>query len=190
MKKRILLSVFFCGSLIAGYGQTDTIPTLKITAEMDSIYAEWIEDLYAFGVERTSDSIILNKDAQRILEDSSYRELLYPDFYLLPVAKTLINKRALKQAFWYLINIYAADNKNKDVVLNIIIPFDQLIEMDKALIASYYTYISFDPQVYTNTSDGEQPREVSRPDIAEQKLLATKEIVDHVIYYRAKQAED
>lgn len=190
MTKHILIIVFFCANIIASFGQADTLHPLKITAEMDSIYEVWIEDLYAFGVERTSDSILLNEDVQNILADSSYRKLIYPDFYFIAVAQRLINRKALKQAFWYLINIYAADKKNKDAVLKIIIPFDQLIELDKALVAAYYTYISFDPEVYTNVEGGAQPREVSRPDIAERKLLATKDIVDHVMYYRAKRAED
>lgn len=62
--------------------------------------------------------------------------------------------------------------------------------MDKALVATYYTNIAFDPEVYTIVDGKEQPREVSRPDIAEKKLLATKEIVDHVMYYRSKKAKD
>ncbi|MDZ4747005.1 MAG: hypothetical protein SH808_00845 [Saprospiraceae bacterium] len=57
-----------------------------------------------------------------------------------------------------------------------------ILEMDRALLAAFYTYIAFDPQVYS--VENGRTMEVLRPDIAEHKLLATKSIIDHIFEQR------
>lgn len=189
MIKYFIVIFLILTSQSIGYSQSNEHISKQYSVEQrDSIYKQWIDDLYDFGVKRTGDSITLNKDVERILEDSLYRNLIYPESYLMAVVQLLISKRALKPAFWYLINIYADDSSNRDEILNIIIPMDRLIELDKALVATYYTYIAFDPEVYSIVEGKELPREVSRPDIAEKKLLATKEIVEYVLLNRSNRA--
>jgi archaellum biogenesis ATPase FlaH len=92
---------------------------------------------------------------------------------------------ALKQAFWYLVNLYNADPKHKEMVLKVIIPFDQMLEMDKVIISSFYSYIPFDPEV--SIVENGMTTAIIRPDLAEQKLLAAKEVVNYIRYYRTEQ---
>ena len=140
-----------------------------------------MKDLYQRGVEMEKDSIRINAEARRILTDSAYRRIIYPTAFSWPAAQELLKRMELKIAFWYLINLYMADTINRKLVLNTLIPFDQLFEMDKVLTSTFYTYALLDPAVCT-ISNGRP--EILHPDRAEYKFHKVKEIIGYIQEYR------
>ncbi len=181
-----LSGVLMISAVVTTWGQPDSLARLGITEQQESAAKAWLEDLYDFGVEVKGDSVFFNEETRRIAADSMYRKIIYPDAYSWPAVQALMQRKALKPTFWYLINLYHSDAAHQELVMQMILPFDQLIEMDRVLVATYYTYIAFDPQVY-HVVNG-RTTEVRRPDIAEQKLLATKAIVDRILGRRALRA--
>jgi hypothetical protein len=91
----------------------------------------------------------------------------------------------LKKAFWHMINLYQDDTANRPYVLGTMALYDSLIDMDKALLASFYTYAFADPRV-CRVVDGKP--EIYRPDLLEKGLRATHEIAKHIWYYRKQKA--
>lgn len=155
--------------------------------EFEAQSKEWLADLNTIGVVHKDGVMTLNDESKKILKDSLYYEVIYPDIYTWEDTQYLLNNMALKQAFWYLINLYDADVSNKELVLQMIIPFDEIMEMDKIIISSFYSYIAFDPET-TTIIDG-IVTEVKRPDIADRKLIAVKEIISYIHYNRKQKAE-
>lgn len=183
MISRFLLLFCLYGSLYSS-AQGINLEDYRMSPEKQAVYERWLQDLYEMGVEVKGDSIVLNVEAKHILQDTNYYKVIYPSTYHWQSVQVLMKRMALKPAFWYMINIFQQnDPRTRDVVLNAIVTFDQMFEMDKVLISTLYTYIRFDPMV-TTVKDG-QAMEVERPDIAEQKMLATKEIVGYVLAQRA-----
>lgn len=162
------------------HAQTDTVSGFLV--QQEAAARAWVENLYAHGVNIEGDSVYFNEETRRIATDSAYRKLIYPDRYTWEMVPGLMQRNALKPAFWYLINLYHTDTARRDLVLKMILPLDQVLEMDRALLAAFYTYIAFDPQVYR--IENGRTVEVLRPDIAEHKLLATKAIIDLIFEQR------
>ena len=144
----------------------------------------WMDNLYAHGVEIKGDSVYFNDETRLIVSNAEYNTLIYPDAYIWETVSGLMQQKALKQAVWYMINLYRTDQERRDLVLRLILPLDQTLEMDRVMLAAFYTYIAFDPEVY-RVENG-RTVEVLRPDIAEEKLLATKAIVDQIYAQREK----
>lgn len=147
----------------------------------------WVDNMYSVGVEIKGDSVHFNDEARLIVADSNYRKIIYPDVYSWNMVQALMQRKMFKPMFWHLINLYYADPQNKELVLKMIVPFDQIFEMEKILTATFYTYSAFDPQVFS--IENGKTKEVLRPDIAEHKLMATKAIVDQ-IYAQRNQAKN
>jgi len=167
-------------------GQADNLtPNSGFTEAQEAAARAWLEDLYSHGVTIKNDSVYFNDETRRIATDTAYQNLIYPDVYSWDLVPSLLQMKAIKPAVWYLINLYEADTSRRELVFKTILPLDQVIEIDRVLTAAYYTYIAFDPQVYTIVNG--KTVAVKRPDIAEKKLLATKAIVDVVMAQRAKQ---
>lgn len=180
--KAIFISIFFFCFTNVCSGQS-SLSNTPVSAAQEAAAQKWLADLYQTAVEYKGDSVILNAEAKRILSDSTYYSFLYPKQYDWRTVQVLLKRMNLKQAFWYLINLYRSEPENKELILKTIIPFDTMMEMDKIIVTTFYSYISFDPEV-TTLVDG-KPAAVNRPDIAEQKMLAAKEIVGHVLAHRA-----
>lgn len=173
----LILSVMLC--VLSGHhavAQSDTLSGFLQSQEAAA--RAWLDDLYSHGVEIKGDSVYFNDETRRIASDSVYRSLIYPDAYAWETVAALMQRKWLKPAIWYFINLYHTDTTRRDLVLNMILPLDQTLEMDRAILAAFYTYIAFDPEVY-RVENGKTV-EVRRPDIAEHKLLAAKAIVDHI----------
>lgn len=162
------------------FGQPDTLNEHLL--QQNEAAAEWLDDLYGHGVEIKGDSVYFNDETRRIATDSLYRDMIYPGTYTWERVAALMQSRILKPALWYLINLYHTDTGRREWVMNMILPLDQVLEMDRALLAAFYTYIAFDPEVYTVVNG--KTVDVRRPDIAEQKLMATKAIVDRIFAQR------
>jgi hypothetical protein len=165
-------------------GQGGDSRTTAINISQDSAVAAWLEDLYAEAVTVGEDSIVVSPEAKRLLVDEVYRGLMYPKIYSWEVTVELIKRLELKKAFWYMVNLYMADARNKDIVVKSLMTYDRLFKMEKVLVNSFYTYVLADPEIGTLTG-GEF--KVTAPHIMEKKLNALKEILFYLDKYRTKE---
>jgi len=72
-----------------------------------------------------------------------------------------------KKGFWYLINLYERDSIFKEPVIEIFVNIDQVMDMEKILVSTFYTYAVLDPLVCELVNN--KPI-ILRPDIVENKL--------------------
>ncbi|HEY3387517.1 MAG TPA: hypothetical protein VGK46_13465 [Saprospiraceae bacterium] len=170
------------------YSQADSLTLYSgFTDSQEAAAKAWLDELYSQGVTIKNDSVYFNDETRRIVTDTAYQNIIYPDVYTWEVVPVLLQNKAIKPAVWYLINLYHADTTRQDLVLKTILPMDQVLEMDRVMVAAFYTYIAFDPEVYTIV-DGKTVS-IKRPDLAEQKLIATKAIVDQILNQRIARQE-
>ncbi len=147
--------------------------------DYDKEITDWLDDIYETGVSVEADSIIVKGESARILNDPEYKAFIYPKTYQWPVALKLIELRQLKQAFWYMINLYLVNDQNKELVVKTILTYNKLLKMDKALVSAFYTYSVMDPEVGTVINGKQQ---ITAPHILERKLQVLKEL----LYYLEK----
>lgn len=165
-----LLFLILVMGLTSAFSQASKISIKSENAQIK----DWLMDLYEPGVTVADDSIFINAESLRLMNDEAYQKLVYPKVYTWPVALQLIEKQELKKAFWYLINLYEINDKNKDLVVKTVITYDKLFKMDKILVSTFYTYSLIDPQIGT-IKNGHS--EVTAPHILEKKLQSLKEIL-------------
>ena len=84
----------------------------------------------------------------------------------------------IKKAFWYFINLYPEDH---DLVMQSVLHYDNLFEVDHVLLAAFYTYAFADPEV-CRIEEGKPV--ISRPDLIEEKLHTVREMIEKVTKYR------
>jgi len=142
---------------------------------------QFVQELYEPGMEMTSDSLLLSREVNIMLVDSAYRAMLFPETYTWQLTGQLLKAKRLKHAFWYLINLYPQNETNKELVLKVIITYDQIFEMDKIMTSTFYTYSFFDPRISV-MKDGKP--EIVHPDVLESMLDNVKEINTYINYYR------
>lgn len=181
MNKNIILSLLFYCLPIIGFSQTtDNLNEKKIQAEqLESLNK--LSNLYDKGLELTEDSIVLSKEFQKVLNNESYRAIIYPETYTWEQAIIFIENMELKKAFWYFINLYPKSDLNKELVVKSILAYDELFKMDEILANTFYTYSFLDPEV-SIIKNGKP--EIVHPDILETKLRNVKEITAYLISYR------
>ena len=184
MKKLTLLLIAVAGCL-GGFSQS-SLP-MKIDTSRASVmyWSKWNDNLYERGVDSKKDSFFVKEEVVRLLKDSAYSRLVYPAKYEWSTAIGFLNQMDLKKAFWYMINIYQEDTQHRDIIVGTFALYDSLIEMDKILISTFYTYGFADPRVCRVVKG--KP-EIYRPDILEQGLRTTKEIAGYLWAYREKKA--
>lgn len=124
--------------------------------------------------------MILSIEVQHIITNDSLRFSLYPEVYTWEQTLLLMQQMELKRAFWFLINLYPLQ---KELVMRTVLGYDELFEMEHALVAAFYTYSMLDPGV-CDFVDGRPI--VKRPDVVEAKLAAVKEMVGYILSYRAQ----
>jgi hypothetical protein len=181
--KNILTSLWCCLFVVFAYCQSkdSSVKQITITPEMEKYWTTWINDLYDIGIQVTHDSIKMNEEAKKIVRDTDYQKMIYPKYYTWEAAAYLLKNMQLKKACWYLINLYASDSTNKLLVVRSLVPYDQIVEMDKVLTSTFYTYAMLDPNVSRFTNGRYQ---VLRPDVLENKFKTVKEIISYVRYFR------
>ena len=179
MKKLMIGCWVFLASLQVN-AQMDSVHLQSSLSEKDKAILTWVGTMYEQGVRVEKDSVILSTEVQQILADDALRASLYPKEYTWEQAMSLMQHMELKKAFWFLINLYA---RNKELVMRTVLGYDELFEMDHALIAAFYTYAMLDPEVCAFV-DGKP--EVKRPDVLETKLASTREMVGYVLSFRAE----
>ena len=158
--------------------------TTQNTKQSEDQSLNWIIELGEKGFELKKDSILLNDEFQKILNDSSYRALIYPEVYTWTRATWLIDQKELKKAFWYFINLYPKNEKNKKIVVRSVLAYEKVFKMDEVMVNTFYTYSTFDPSI-NKIVDGVP--EIIHPDILEAKLRDVKEIVEYIYIYRKQQ---
>jgi hypothetical protein len=147
----------------------------------DSLDTHWLKILNEKGLDEQNDSLKISEEFVRILNDSSYQALLYPETYTWPVVVQLLGDKQLKPAFWYLINLYPKDEKSKEMAVRSILTYEKLFKMDEVLINTFYTYAFLDPEI---SQFKDSVPEMTRPDILEKKLHHVKEIIKYIYSYR------
>lgn len=179
-KKSILY--FFCITIyLAVNGQTQQINTTDSASEMEIYWIQKMNDLQEMGVIMENDSLKLNAEARMIILDSNYRKLIYPAMYTMKETSDFFMNLEFKKGSWYLFNLYKLDTSYKRVVIKILQTYDELMDMEKVLINSFYTYAILNPAV-CSYSNGKPV--VTRPDLVEKDLGQLKEIVNYIRYFR------
>ncbi len=144
---------------------------------------EWLEDLYDHGVSTSKDSVAINKEIQRLMNDRNYRNIIYPTVYTWKMTTKFLNDQELKKAFWYMLNLYLVNDKNKDLVIKSILTYNTLFKMDEVMEATYKTYALLDPEIGEVVNGKSQ---ITAPPILEEKLNALKEILLYIEKYAEK----
>lgn len=171
----LFLSPIFC------FGQwADQIPVPSDTSKMSRTLA-WVKELYEPGVRLANDSVMVSAEFKRILKDAQIRKMLFPETYTWEKTIELLNASKFKIAFWYLINLYPQSDKNKELVLKVVITYDKIFEMDKALTSTFYTYSFLDPRI--SVIKNERP-EVTHPEVFESLMSQVKVINTAIQFYR------
>ena len=181
-----ILSIMLILSLQFTYAiaQDDGIKTDDIQTEhMQS----WIDNIYQHGVSMTEDSVFLSIEAQRLIVDQPFRSIVYPQNYSWPVALDLIKKNEIKIAFWHLLNLYLINDENKNLVVKSILTYDKVLDMEKALVSTFYSYCYTDPEI--GSIKNGRP-EITAPHLLEKKLQAVRDIIYYIETYNLKKASE
>lgn len=181
----LVLIITIIGFQLAGNCQLKTQLKVNTTEENKAYWDNWLNNLSEMGVETTRDSIFVKPEVIKAMTDTAYRSVLYPATYQWPAAVALLQKMELKPAFWHLMNLYEKDTTNRSLILGTFIAYDSLLDMSKILLSTYYTYGFADPRVCRVNNN--KP-EIYRPDLLEQGLMRTREIVNNILASRELKA--
>jgi hypothetical protein len=181
--KFVLLLWVLLGS-IEVIGQKDSIPPGKVLSPNEEAIVRWVGTIYEHGIRVDGDTLVMSVEVQQIIGNDSLRAILFPDVYTWEHALSLMQVMELKKAFWILINLYP---QHKELVMKTILAYDELFEMDRALLSTFYTFSMIDPQV-CDFIDGRPV--IKRPDVVEAKLASVKEMVGYVLSYRAQEKKN
>jgi hypothetical protein len=176
----VLLISVFCFVSAKGYSQA-ALPLAVDTAKKYQAEIAWLKDLYEPGVSMEADSLRINKEAERLLNDEQYRQTMYPVKYTWEAATGFVQKQEIKKAVWYFINLYTINTQNKELVLKSLLVYDKFFKMDRVLRSSFYTYSFTDPEI-GKIENGHS--EITAPHIMEKKLNALKAILFYLNKYR------
>jgi len=155
------------------YNLSDSANLVEFISELDRIEIEnkkWLNTLTSKGVTFKNEEIVFDEEAIKLLKDKSYREKVYREYTLYDVGLSF-SEMDIKKAFWQIINIYP---QKKDTLIQYVFAFDEILPVDEILLASFYTYAFFDPNI-TKLDNGKP--DVYRPDIFEEYFRRTKEII-------------
>ena len=155
------------------YNLSDSADLVEFISELDRIEIEnkkWLNTLTSKGVTSKNEEIVFDEEAIKLLQDKSYREKVYREYTLYDVGLSF-SEMDIKKAFWQIINIYP---QKKDTLIKYVFAFDEILPVDEILLASFYTYAFFDPNI-TKLDNGKP--DVYRPDIFEEYFRRTKEII-------------
>jgi hypothetical protein len=188
MKTKFLLLILVLFIFNLGWSQNDSIAINNKRIQEEKAVT-WLEDLHTSNVIDEGDRLIYNEETKLLLSDPAYYNVIYPEKYNWVHTRELLKKKAVKQALWTMINLYGLDKpESRTQIVNTLITLDQLIDMEKVLVSSYYSYISFDPEVVI-IEDG-IVKEFTRPDIAEEKLNYVKELTVYILKNREQKAKE
>lgn len=162
------------------------INALDSSAENERYWSSWLSRLYEMDLFMDKDSVKMNEEGRRIMLDSNYRKLIYPQTYTWQATTNLLKQMELKKGFWHLFNLYQIDSVNKKLVIETLVPFDQLMDMEKVMVSTFYSYALLDPKIST-IRNGKPV--ITRPDIVEHEFAQLKQIIKYIDYYRKERKE-
>ena len=142
----------------------------------------WEKDFLNAGLAINNDSLQLNEEEKKLILDSVYRRQTYPTKYNWPLAIQLLNKMDLKKSFWHIMNLYRTDTAHKELALQTFVVYDSLVDMEKILVNSFYTYALTDPEICSIKNKKPQ---IIHPDLLEIKFNKMKEIINYILFYRS-----
>ena len=184
MRGRIIL-IFVCSHFaFLCNAQSATTAGLDTSNAAVKFLKNWENDFLDIGVSIHKDSFHIGEEAKRLLLDSVYRKTTYPTRYTWLNAMQLMNNMDLKKAYWHLLNLYHTDSLNKQLVLQTFVLYDSLVDMEKILTNTFYTYALTDPEVCVFKVG--KPN-ITRPDILESKFDTLKEII-YIVKFNRKSA--
>ena len=172
--------------IFSGSDAQDTKPAPAETKTKDSVLV-WLKDLYEPGVKVEYDSLVISKEAERLLNDKEYRKVMYPSVYTWDMAKVFIQQQEIKKALWFFINLYLVNDKNKELVVKSILVYDKLFKMEKMLVSSFYTYSLTDPEIGTIEEGNSK---ITAPHIMEKKLNALKAMLFYLDKYKPRDRKE
>ena len=194
---RLAVVVLFLTVALTGVFAQTTAPTqmnqqadslkskLGISNSDEAAWKKWIDNMYEIGVVIKGDSIFISEEARRVANDTTYRKFIYRDVYNWQETVYLMKNMQMKIGLWHMINLWDADTANRKYVLEYVLNLDQVLAMDRVLVAVFYTYGLLDAQVgYIKNG---RPT-ITRPDIVEKKLATVNSIVTIVLAERKKRA--
>lgn len=186
MRKYFLTAILIGAIILSSKAQVSPAYRIDTTKASVAYWEKWMTDLNDMGVESRKDSFFVKPEVMKLLKDADYRQTVYPATYNWPQVVQLLNKMELKKAFWQMINLYQTDTVNRRVIIGTFVMYDSLLEMDKILLNTFYTYGLTDPEVCRVRNN--KP-DIYRPDILEQKLRVTREIVNYIWLNRKRKSE-
>jgi hypothetical protein len=181
----VIVALWIAGGL-QSFAQQPALMPIDTSAKSVAYWQNWMNDLNEQGVEKKDDSIYVKQEVVKLLKDGEYRKTVYPAMYNWEYTVALLNKMELKKAFWQMINLYQTDTAHRSIVVGSFIMYDSLMDMDKILLSTFYTYAFADPEACRIKNN--KP-EIFRPDILEKKLRTTRELVNYIWMNRKTKAE-
>ncbi|MBI9042804.1 hypothetical protein [Lutibacter sp.] len=193
MNKVIYIAVICLGLNMPIFGQvkiTDKDEQVTLSAKQaefldknEEYMKEWLKELQTPGVSVDKDKMTFNKEAQRLINDVAYRNSVYKDIYTYDDVKVSLAAGEYIKAIWQLLTIYP---ERKEHILQYIYAYDKVIPSDELVVNAFYTYAFFDPRI--TTIENGKPN-IYRPDIFEDYLRRTKEIVSYINYFREQEVK-
>jgi hypothetical protein len=178
--KLTIVTGLLCLGSPRSFGQ-NTSDSIAQSKKIDSAIMVWLKDLYEPGVKVIGDSMRIDKEAERLLNDKEYRNEMYPKAYTWEAAIGFIQKQEIKKASWFFLNLFLTSDKNKELVVKSILTYDKIFKMDRILVSSYHTYSFTDPEIGT-IEDGNS--KITAPHIMEKKLNALKAMLFYLDKYK------
>ena len=167
MKSSFIILLLSC-SLLSYAQEKDDVGTYN-----DKAAKSFFESLTP-GVLKSGDTLKFSAEVMKIISDDDYRKSIYKDNYTFIDLKQSLEEENHLKAFWYMINLY----KNHDIqILQYISSYNKVLKMEELLYSSLYTYAIMDPRI---TSIKDDKIEVYRPDIFEEYMSITNEIIFRV----------
>ena len=182
-----LMSVLLSMICAPSFSQNQLQPVIKDSISGDSTILVWLKNLNEEGVTVIGDSVIMNAETIRLLTDSQYRQIIYPQTYTWENVVHFIKIQELRKAFWYLINLYLVNDKYKEMAVKSFLVYDRIFKLDKILVNTFYTYILTDPEIGTIVMGHSK---ITAPHIMEKKLNAVKEILFYLDKYKPKDRKE
>ncbi len=174
-----VLMLIFLAPFMAFSQKNDSLNVTK----SDTMILDWMIDLYKPGIRLEEDStVIISEEFSKLHNDKAYRRMMYPSAYSWEAVKRFIQQQELKKAFWFFINLYLIDDKNKELVVKFVLMYDKLFDMEKVLTSTFSTYSLTDPEVGIINENGHS--EIKAPHIFEKKQQALKEILFYIQKFR------
>ena len=163
---------------------TITAEQAQLLQKNEEVIKKWIEELQTPGVIVDGNQMTFSKEALRLINEPNYLNEVYKDTYTFADIKESLMKGEYIKAIWKMLTIYPIA---KEQVLKYIYAFDKVLPSDKLVVNAFYTYAFFDPKI--TTIENGKPT-IYRPDLFEDYLRRTKEIVSYINYFREQEAKD